>query len=230
MYEIELKAHVAERSAVKAALNSFATYCASYETRDTYYSIPQCLYDNDAHGARDKARTRAKMPCAEAQQQNAVSCRIRKMTCKKLPASESETSITFTYKRKELRTSERGIAIEVNDEKECTLSDEAAFVAFLHDAGGSVACTKEKIGELWLAHTDAGDVHIELCTVPPLGDFLEVELVCETDGCETVVAAQHAIMQIFKTCAIPESALETRYYSAMLAEYTKAKQSMRPKQ
>ncbi|MBP3709419.1 MAG: CYTH domain-containing protein [Treponema sp.] len=214
MYEIELKAHVAERSAVEAALNSFATYCASYEKRDTYYSIPQCPFNDDTHGAQACAKT----PYAEARRQDAVYCRIRKMTRKTSSTSERETSITFTYKRKELRTSESGIVIEVNDEKECTLSDEAALVSFLHDAGGNVAYTKEKIGALWNARTDAGDAHIELCTVPPLGDFLEVELVCKTDGSETVAAAQHAIMQIFKTCGIPESALEKRYYSDMLNE------------
>lgn len=196
MYEIELKAHVAERSHVVETLNTFAEYDGKADKKDTYYHLTS------------PGR-------AESNSGGYLSCRIRRET--RGTGNSVQTSIVFTYKRKEQRTGAGGTPIEVNDEKECTLSDSSALEALLADAGFTVARTKHKITEGWYASTDAGKAHIELCTVPPLGDFLEIEILSSTEDEESVAAARKCIEELFVRCGIPHSAIESRYYNEMLA-------------
>jgi len=151
-----------------------------------------------------------------AEKKTHVGCRIRKTVYEET----GETKITFTYKRKELRKDADNIAIEVNDEKECTLSETDAIESFIEDAGGRISHVKEKIIKEWYAETEAGAAHIELCTVPPLGDFLEIEVLAKDDAQSE--SAKRAILSIFKNCGIDESAIESRYYNDMIDEKARA--------
>ena len=207
MYEIELKAHVEDRGEVTRALDSFAEYTGMLTKRDTYYRLPR-IVPTDAAVSSSKHTDKK----AYAEEQSHIGCRIRKTVYEKT----GETKITFTYKRKELRKDADGIAVEVNDEKECTLSETDAIESFIKDAGGGISHVKEKIIKEWYAETEAGKAHIELCTVPPLGDFLEIEVLAKDDA--QTESAKRAILSIFKNCGIDESAIESRYYSDMLAE------------
>ena len=215
MYEIELKAHVKDRIAVAHALDIFARYAGSLTKRDTYYRLSR-ITAADTEVSSSK-RTDAKVHSENTAVQDHIGCRIRKTVFEKT----GETKITFTYKRKELRKDESGIAIEVNDEKECLLSDSDAIESFIKDSGGVISHIKEKIIKEWYAETEAGETHIELCTVPPLGDFLEIEVLAKDDA--HTEDAKRAILSIFKKCGIDESALESRYYSDMLDEANERK-------
>jgi adenylate cyclase, class 2 len=221
MYEIELKAHVTDRNHVISVLNGKAEYAGGLDKKDTYYHFR--LTDG------------TKSPSGE----DYLSCRIRRETrigpAAGVPASESvctdescaagsgvshgeaRTDFLFTYKRKEIRTGNSGIPIEVNDEKECTLSEPGPVEALLADAGFTVARTKHKITQGWFLDTAGGNAHIELCTVPPLGDFLEIEIMSSTQDTGCVDCARKAIEGIFTMCGIPPAAVEPRYYSEMLA-------------
>lgn len=210
MYEIELKAHVEDRGEVTRALDSFAEYTGMLTKRDTYYRLPR-IAPTDTERSSSK-RADIKVHSENTAVQGHIGCRIRKTVYEKT----GETKITFTYKRKELRKDADGIAVEVNDEKECTLSETDAIESFIKDAGGGISHVKEKIIKEWYAETEAGKAHIELCTVPPLGDFLEIEVLAKDDT--HTKNAKRAIMSIFKNCGIDESAIESRYYSDMLAE------------
>ena len=211
MYEIELKAHVEDRGEVARALDSFAEYSGALTKRDTYYRLPLACVPTDTERSSSK-RADIKEHSENTAVQGHIGCRIRKTVYEKT----GETKITFTYKRKELRKDADGIAVEVNDEKECTLSETDAIESFIKDAGGGISHVKEKIIKEWYAETEAGKAHIELCTVPPLGDFLEIEVLAKDDT--HAQNAKRAIMSIFKNCGIDESAIESRYYSDMLAE------------
>ena len=212
MYEIELKAHVENRREVARALDSFAEYSGALTKRDTYYRLPLVCVPT---GTETSSSKRADVK-VYAEEQSHIGCRIRKTVYEKT----GETKITFTYKRKGLRKDADGIAIEVNDEKECTLSDTDAIESFIKDAGGGISHVKEKIIKEWYAETEAGAAHIELCTVPPLGDFLEIEVLAKDDA--HTENAKRAIMSIFKNCGIDENAIESRYYSDMLDEKARA--------
>ena len=58
--------------------------------------------------------------------------------------------------------------------------------------------------------------HAELCEVPPLGDFLEIEIIKEKNDEETVKKMKDIIMKIFEECGIKKEDIESRYYRDML--------------
>ena len=137
MYEIELKAHVENRREVARALDSFAEYSGALTKRDTYYRLPLVCVPT---GMETSSSKRADVK-VYAEEQSHIGCRIRKTVYEKT----GETKITFTYKRKGLRKDADGIAIEVNDEKECTLSETDAIESFIKDAGGGISHVKERM-------------------------------------------------------------------------------------
>ena len=57
--------------------------------------------------------------------------------------------------------------------------------------------------------------------MPPLGDFLEIEVFAKDDA--HTEDAKRALLSIFKHCSIDESAIESRYYSDMLDEANERK-------
>jgi predicted adenylyl cyclase CyaB len=204
MYEIELKAHVTDRAHVIETLNTFAAYDGTVDKQDTYYHLPH-------------------EECLQTEEKDYISCRIRRETRTEKSGAQdttvfpSKTRILLTYKRKELRTGKDGTVLEVNDEKECTLSDSETLESLLTDTGFTVARRKHKTVEGWYAPTESGTAHIELCTVPPLGDFLEIEVLSSTDDEKFVAETKKSIERIFARCDIPLSAVEPRYYNELLA-------------
>ena len=197
MFEIELKARVSleERPGLIQRLNGFASYRGAVKKSDSYYAL------------EDKKRCRIRMESP--------------FRCPEQPLegeAEGQSHVFFTYKRKELRVGSDGHALEVNDEKECELSDADPLRSCLLDNGFSLVQQKEKsvLGWQWNA------VHIELCSVPPLGDFLELETFAPDSGAATVEAAQRLLKGVLKKAGIAETAIENRYYSELLREAEKA--------
>lgn len=188
MFEIELKAHVDDREKVMESLNSFADYLQSVQKDDVYWAV---------HKDGRKIQTRIR---------------------KEVDLDSGVSKIYMTYKRKERRIAENGNALEVNDERECEISDSDALETLLKDAGFVVALEKHKSVMGWRF----GECHIELCAVPPLGDFLEIEVMSEKDDEKTAEEKKLKIMEIFNRCGIGEEKIENRYYSEMLAEIKSA--------
>jgi len=192
MYEIELKAHVEDRQATIEKINAFAVYCGEVHKSDTYYRLI-------ADGKK-------------------ISTRIRKET--RIPGDNRETGDTLTlltYKRKEKRMDANGTATEVNDEKECTISDASPLEALLADIGFEVSIKKEKQVMGWTYN----DAHLELCTVPPLGDFLEIEILSPDNDAKTVQSCQQELQNLLEKAGISKDKIEERYYSDMLREAQK---------
>ncbi len=192
MFEIEAKAHVEDRGAVIQKLNQGASYLGSVHKKDSYYK--------NAEGIKPRIRREIPWDTKETNLPN--------------PA---KSQILLTYKRKEVRKNQDGKVLEVNDEKESTLSDDQALDSLLKDSGFSIYLEKEKFVMGW----QKGRAHIELCTVPPLGDFLEIEIMAPSNEEGLVEDCRKEIISILAQAGIGEDKIENRYYSDMLREAEK---------
>ena len=193
MYEIELKAHVSDRKNTIQKLEKFAEFFGAVEKFDTYYS-------KNSSDKKSPYRIRKERP----------------FKSEEIPSDKknnSEKSIVFTYKKKETRL-QNGNSMEVNDEKECFLSNAETIETFLLDNDFVPILQKNKIVLSWYFE----DFHIELCSVPPLGDFLEIEYLSESDDEKTVNETRLKLVSILERAGIEKSKIENRYYSQMLDE------------
>ena len=190
-FEIELKAHVYNRKEVIEKLNSVAQYLGHTYKKDTYYHLPQNI----------TVRLRNQIEDTFMQNQTV-----------------SKTNNYFTYKKKETKVCENGTEIEVNIENETLVENPAALEQLFFDLGGKIAYTKEKDVEHWNYTTQNETLHAELCTVPPLGDFLEIEIIKEVQDEQTVQKITKLQEQLLSDCNIPLSQIEPKYYSQMLKE------------
>ena len=184
MFEIELKARVKDYGAVKKNVDGFARYKGYAEKNDVYFR---------SEGAGVTVRIRA---------EEFLACADDRPVCTNF----------VTYKRKELRKTGAGAAIEVNDEKEFTVNDSEPLKALLQDAGFVVKLVKRKSAHKW----QSGDAVIELCTVPPLGDFLEIEIICGANDDASVAQARAKIEALIERAGVSLDDIEERYYSDLL--------------
>ena len=205
MYEVELKAHVADKEAVISRLYGFARYLGAVQKSDVYYAKDGCK----------RVRLRTETPYTP---------NVAPLLPDGGEAPQKPCAL-FTYKRKELRTDADGTTIEVNDEKECELSDAAPVEAFLRDSGFTVALEKHKN----VLGFQCEQVHIELCEVPPLGDFLELETLSETDDAVQIETLRKSLLTMLAKAGISETQIETRYYSDMLRQAHKEAAELRQK-
>lgn len=132
--------------------------------------------------------------------------------------NDSENRCTVTYKNKKSLTTAAGVPFEVNEEHECTVSDAAVFERMLLDSGYRLSHRKHKIARGY----QAGDYHIELCTIEGLGDFIEIETLSHTDDQDAVARIQRKLETLIERCGGQKSDIEQRYYSELLAELTDA--------
>lgn len=191
MYEIEIKAHVLNRTELIKTLQSFADYAGAVERFDTYYG-------KEIHGKKVQVRIRKQSSFTPSELPDA-------------PQTEQQNQVIFTYKRKEVRTDGKH-SLEVNDEQECLLTDAVPFETFLADTGFEQILTKHKTVIDW--HYNG--VTLELCTIEKLGDFLELEIMSETNDEKQVQQTNEKLLKILNRCGISEDQIEKRYYSEML--------------
>ena len=200
MYEIELKAHVYNRDELIPKLNADARYLGTAEKTDSYWR--QAVAPD---GSRETTRTAEQAPS-----ENSLTVRIR-TECTETAAKEKTYRYLVTYKQKR-RICKENPALEVNDEKEFAVSDRAEFERFLQKAGFEAVFEKHKKSMQW---TKDG-VFIELCTVDPLGDFLEMEILAETADKNRIKEARLALEKLLKKYGIPLEQIEPMYYSELL--------------
>lgn len=197
MTEIELKAHVDDRASLIEVLNAKAVYTGRVLRDDEYYGKSS----TDTHKIRIRKETRDERGC--------------------LPGE----TFLVTYKRKEIRTDADGTAVEVNDEKECSVSSPDVIKAFLTDTGYSIQLKKHKDVMDWELIIPANELvperliaTFELCAVPPLGNFLEIEILSPYNDEVSVSKIQKKLEELLEMTGIPKSKIEKRYYSEMLKE------------
>ncbi|MFP4363500.1 MAG: class IV adenylate cyclase [Spirochaetia bacterium] len=114
-----------------------------------------------------------------------------------------------TYKDKKM---DKGM--EINDEMEFAISNPSPFTELMRRLGCTVFCKKRKIGK---RYEDKGII-FELSWIENLGYFLEVEVILDHDGDETVGTTKQLIRDTLKSLGIPENKIEPRYYTDLLSE------------
>lgn len=192
MYEIELKAHIYNREETIKILNTFANYVGFFQKHDSYYKL-QKQNSNDF-----------------------ISVRIRKELSKQ--EQNISEKIYLTYKQKELKNTSDGTKIEVNNEKECELSNSETVISILLDTGFYEYLSKSKTVEKFTYQTPFGIATIEICTIPPIGDFIEIEILNDSNNESNVDNIRKEILSILEKCNIPQSQIEEKFYSQLLKE------------
>lgn len=192
MYEIELKAHIYNRKETIKILNTFANYVGFFQKHDSYYKL-QKQNSNDF-----------------------ISVRIRKELSKQ--EQNISEKIYLTYKQKELKNTSDGTKIEVNNEKECELSNSETVISILLDTGFYEYLSKSKTVEKFTYQTPFGIATIEICTIPPIGDFIEIEILNDSNNESNVDNIRKEILSILEKCNIPQSQIEEKFYSQLLKE------------
>lgn len=192
--EIELKAHVENPEAMKAAI-SLLTSCLplSFEKDDCYWvAVSAGLPKSGVRLRRESAR---------------------------YPNGRTEEKVLVTYKSKEVRQ-----GIEINDEREFTVSDADVFTELLKRLGLEPGVRKHKQGWAWTY----GNIHAELAEVSGntrsdlpirnLGWFLELEILADDAGAETVAAARGELLGLLERLKVGKECIEERYYAEMLGD------------
>ena len=194
--EIELKAHARDRGAVLQKLRDFAVFDKSVSKDDRYFKMEKAGAPN-GH----------------------ITARIRKEKSSDQNGRAIEEKIFLTYKKKEKRLSSGGGALEVNQEFESELDNAECLEALFSDIGFVPHFEKHKDAVGFYADTSCGKAHLELCSVPPLGDFLEIEFVTDGDVPEEKIAAMRKELEALVTkCGLALDDIEEKYYSELLAE------------
>lgn len=196
MKEIEIKAHVRDREKLINELNGYAIFSCSLSKEDFYW------------GKKNFDGT------------NPKKIRIRKQ---KVTDSNGNTrnEILLTYKQKKLVASANSEnPVEVNDEKETLMEDSLPLETFLSDNGFEIMLNKKKETLSWKKFIEEIklEANIELCNVPPLGDFLEIEILSPNSQPQIIDAIHAALEKIFQDLHISKNDIENRYYSELMAE------------
>ena len=131
----------------------------------------------------------------------------------KVRIRDEDGTIKVTYKRKELQHD-----IEINDEREFSIDDRSAFEALIADLGFNPYISKIKNTKTfaWQA-PDKTRVSIELSLVAGLGWFVELEILADDPDEDETSRARSTLRETLAKCGISESAIESRYYTDMLA-------------
>ncbi|MDR0597454.1 MAG: CYTH domain-containing protein [Treponema sp.] len=186
--EIELKTSVEDHRSLRERISLLSPPAFSFEKDDCYWAAGE----GGASPLRSAVRLR----------------RERILS----PGGETGEKNLVTYKVKEVRG-----GIEVNDEREFSVSDAAGFEDLLRRLGLAPMTRKHKQGWAWVI----GDVNAELCEVSgprrSLGWFLELEILAEDAEAPTVAAARHKLLGLLDRVGVPRSRIEERYYSELLA-------------
>jgi adenylate cyclase class 2 len=186
--EIELKAWVDDPGAVREKLDALARYNGEFLKEDRYWK-----QENPADGPPS-------LPLSGV--------RIRKESGRDA-GGRGRRAITVTWKSKETRE-----GLEVNDEREFSVSDAESFGELLGRLGLKPAASKRKSGFSW----DYGGITAELTEVAGLGWFAELEIIRGSGTPETVSAARRRLLDLLAKLGIGEDRIEPRYYTELLAE------------
>jgi adenylate cyclase class 2 len=184
--EIELKAWVDDPLAVKEKLGRLALYNGEFLKNDTYWK-------------QENPEIRP-----EAFPFSGV--RVRKERGRDAKG-KVYSAIAVTYKSKETRE-----GLEVNYEREFSVSDVEAFEELLGQLGLKPEISKRKSGFSW----DYNGITAELTDVAGLGWFAELEIIAGNDDPETVRIARRRLLELLAKLGIDEDRIEARYYTEML--------------
>jgi adenylate cyclase class 2 len=184
--EIELKAWVDDSGAVKERLHGLALYNGEFLKEDTYWK-----QENPGIGP-------GTLPLSGV--------RIRKESGRDAKGRPYSV-ILVTCKSKETRE-----GLEVNNEREFSVSDAEAFEELIGQLGLKPVISKRKSGFSW----NYDGITAELTEVAGLGWFSELEILAGNGEPETVRTARERLLELLAKLGIGEDRIEPRYYTEML--------------
>jgi predicted adenylyl cyclase CyaB len=195
--EIELKVRLGDFAPVKERLSALGSYLRSYKKSDSYWVPIQA----------DPPELAA-MPDLRVRRERGLDS-----------DGQIQDSTLVTYKTKEISG-----GIEVNDEREFTVSDAGLFEELMGRLGLYKDICKEKEGWAWIISPDNAEqspaqsaILAELSLVTGLGWFLELEIMADNDE-STVAESRARLLETLKKLEIPAESMEARPYTAMLRE------------
>jgi adenylate cyclase class 2 len=192
--EIELKARLDDYAPVKERLSAAGSYCRSYKKCDSYWLPAQPAAGMSVPASGVRVRRDSGIDAEGA----------------------SHESVVATYKTKEISG-----GIEVNQEREFTVSDAGLFEELLERLGLRRAICKEKEGWAWTIPPQTAEqspILAELSLVAGLGWFLEIEIMAADDGEQTVEESRGRLYALLEQLKIPAERIESRPYTVMLKE------------
>jgi adenylate cyclase class 2 len=199
-YEIELKTRLTDFSPIKERLSAQGSYLCSYKKSDSYWYPVQTIPSKTFITPE---------------------VRIRRESSIDADGQTLET-ILVTYKTKEISN-----GIEVNDEREFTVSDAGLFEELIGRLGLYKDICKEKEGWAWAINPDDSGqspavpqpkILAELSLVTGLGWFLELEIMADNNDRQTVEESRKRLLAQLERLEIPAEWIEARPYTAMLRE------------
>jgi adenylate cyclase class 2 len=193
-FEIELKARLDGPEPTKQRLAAAGRYCRSYIKTDTYWRLPAGGENSGLPPSGVRVRRESGVD-AEGRSHKAV-------------------LVTF-------KTKEASAGVEVNNEREFTVSDAAVFEELLGRLGLEPAVRKEKRGQAWTIGGSGGNgpaapILAELSDVTDLGWFIEIEILADDDDAETVARCRERLFALLGQLGITRDAIEERPYTQML--------------
>jgi predicted adenylyl cyclase CyaB len=183
--EIELKAWVDDPGVIREKLGGLALYNGEFLKEDSYWK-----QENPGTGSR----------------LSLSGVRIRKESGRDAEGNARD-AIIVTCKSKETRE-----GLEVNHEREFSVSDVKAFGEFLEQLGFKPVISKRKSGFSW----NYNGITAELTEVAGLGWFAELEILAGDSEPETVRTARRRLLELLAKLGIDEARIEPRYYTEML--------------
>lgn len=214
MVEIELKARLQDIAVFFSKVSSLARFQRCCHKNDTYWREPvkeiQIRLREEEVFFTDFSRLRLQQWPVNPILSDKEQWIPFENSTENESAMPPAKNIVVTYKRKELLDS----SLEVNQEQEFQIDEKEPFEIFLQDTGFSVSLKKEKLVAAW----EWENVTVELCFIPELGNFLELEVLAPCDSPEVVAAAHKRLRAALALCGVAESAIEGRYYSQLLQE------------
>jgi adenylate cyclase class 2 len=192
--EIEVKAWVDTPESLKQRINAIARFTGVFDKTDAYW-YPATALAFPASGVR----VRKELVGNGEDIRNGVQ------------------TTRITYKTKEVRDN-----IEVNHEREFTVSDSAVFEELLTALGLSLIKRKRKTGWAWVYDNNAlaieGGITVELALLERLGYFIELEILASNDAPDTVATARESLLALLDLLGIARNRIESRYYTELLGQ------------
>ena len=133
----------------------------------------------------------------------------------------NEGGTAYAYVFVTCKTKEISGGIEINDEREFTVSDAGLFEEMLGWLGLHKSICKEKNGWVWAipaAHAGETVIHAEISLVSGLGWFLELEIIAADHNAQTLADSRKRLFALLEKLEIPVHQIEDRPYTSMLED------------
>jgi predicted adenylyl cyclase CyaB len=187
MIEVELKAHIRDRTAVESRVASFAEPEGDVDKLDAYWHGPDWRMQRGKKGFRLRTE------------------RGRSLVTFK--TKRNEGGIEINHER-EFEISDPAVFVELAERLGCE--------PFYTKRKRGSRYRIEPCGPSGSGLSCPGGATIEIVEIEGLGDFIEIEVLLEEEEPASIALAQGEIRGILARAGVPESDIEPRFYSELL--------------